>query len=212
MLSSSNLNDAMTFMLDPDVYSLRGEVQPWMEGQDIQSEEIRDPNSSDTASVTLDEDSLETLSHFESPQGLVRDARFIESRLRSLYVTRDNAQTLLQGFENPNTAMGFVRSILLTLSRRCVVLENEDVLNAVEDKWTGNVRPRNSLPQQTPKIYAQFRVSYFINHAWEQVRELAYLAVSDVLALPRQNVHKKKSSAPSTASSSGASDRTSWLH
>jgi hypothetical protein len=60
MLSSSNLNDAMTFMLDPDVYSLRGEVQPWMEGQDLQSEEVRDPNPSDTASVMLDEDPVET--------------------------------------------------------------------------------------------------------------------------------------------------------
>lgn len=75
--------------------------------------------------------------------------------------------------------MHFTRKLLATLSLRCVVLENEDVLNAVKDKWTGNVRPRTTLPEQQSKIYAQFRVSYFISPTWEQVRELTYLAVSD---------------------------------
>lgn len=180
--NSSNLDDAMTSILDPDVYSLAGEVQPWMEAQDIQMlqpEDILDPYSSDAASVTFEEDPVDSFGVFKSSQGLVRDARIIESRLRSLYITRDNAQTLLQDFENPNTATALVRSILAIMSRKCVVLESEEVLNAIEDKWTGNVRPRTSAPLQASKVFAQFRVSYFINHAWEQVRELTYLAVSD---------------------------------
>jgi hypothetical protein len=172
----------MTSILDPDVYSLAGEIQPWMEAQDTQMmppEDFLDPNTPETVSDTLEEDPIDSLGQFKSLQGLVRDARIIESRLRSLYITRDNAQSLLQGFENPNTATGLVRSILATLNRRCVVLESDDVLNSIEDKWTGNVRPRISFPSQSSRVYAQFRVSYFINHAWEQVRELTYLAVSD---------------------------------
>jgi hypothetical protein len=52
-------------------------------------------------------------------------------------------------------------------------------LNTIEDKWTGNVRPRRSLRSQTSKVYAQFRVSYFINRTWEQIRELSYIAVAE---------------------------------
>ncbi|OCK85348.1 hypothetical protein K432DRAFT_439332 [Lepidopterella palustris CBS 459.81] len=179
ILSAANLDDAMTFAFDPDVYSLQGEVQPWMEGLNIEPEEIVDPTISDTASVTFDEDHVDPLSRFRTPQGIVRDARFIDSRLRALYITRDNAQTLLRDFEKPDTAMQFARDVLETLSLRCIVLESDDVLSAVEGKWTGNVRPRTTLTGQISKIYAQFRVSYFMNSEWEQIRELTYLAVSD---------------------------------
>ncbi|OCL07705.1 hypothetical protein AOQ84DRAFT_294587, partial [Glonium stellatum] len=177
-LSTLHWSDAMTVPVDPDIYSLRGEVQPWMEGHDLELDDIN-PSISDTASVTFEDDPVDHLSKFKTAQGLVRDGRFIESRLRALYITRDNVQTLLQGFENPNAAMRFARSVLAALSRRCVALESDDVLDDIEDKWTGNARPKTTLPGQKSKIYAQFRISYFINPAWEQIRELTYIAASD---------------------------------
>jgi len=178
-LTSSNPSDDMTVSMDPDVYSVRGEVQPWMQGHDIDPEEMLDPNASDAVSAIIDDEPVDDFGEFKCSQGVVRDARLIESRLRSLYLTRDNIQTLFDGIDNPNTKMRFARSILATLARRCVVLDNEDVLGAVEDKWTGNVRSRTRISLPGSKLYAQFRFSYFINHSWEQIRELTYLAVSD---------------------------------
>jgi len=179
MLTSNIMTDAMTSVIDPDNYSHRGEVYPWMEAQNFDPEEIADTNDPDAVLATGDDEPIDSLTQFTSPHGLVRDARVIESRLRGLYITRDNVDTLLQGFENPNRAMRFARSILATLNRRYIELENEEVLNEIEDKWTGNVNHRPSLPEQRPRIYAQFRVSYYIDHTWEQVRELTYLAASE---------------------------------
>jgi hypothetical protein len=178
-LKAASVNDATTCGADPDVYSLREEVQPWMRGQVFEPEDIIDPNIPDEDSVAFDDEPLDNLCQFKTPQGLIRDARIIESSLRALYITRDNAQTLLKGFENKKDAENFARSVLATLGRRCVVLDGEHVLNTIEDKWTGNVRPRRSLRSQTSKVYAQFRVSYFINRTWEQIRELSYIAVAE---------------------------------
>jgi len=184
MLGSTNMNDAMTFAMDPDVYSLAGEVQPWMEEVEAQNfelmtDDIPSPPPSDAASVTHEEEPVDPLAVFKKPQGLVRNGRFIESRVRCLYITSDNAHTFFGDFDNPKKAMTFARSILAALNRRCVALDNEDVLNAIENKWTGNMRNKTSTAGQETKVYAQFRVSYYINHAWEQVRELTYLAASE---------------------------------
>jgi hypothetical protein len=56
MLSSANMNDAMmAFATDLDVYSLAGEVQPWMEEVEAQiyelmPDDILSPSNSNTPS------------------------------------------------------------------------------------------------------------------------------------------------------------------
>jgi hypothetical protein len=178
-LTAANYNDTMTFPYDPDIYSLRGEVQPWMDGHDIDPEELLDVAAADTASENADEDISDPLCRFKTINGVVKDARQIQSRLRGLIITRDNLETVLQGFENPNTATRFAKSIIAQLSRRCVALDNEDVLDAIEDNWTGNKRTRPTRLDQKPKVYVQFRISFYINPTWEQVRELTYLAATE---------------------------------
>lgn len=169
----------MTFAFDPDVYSLQGEVQPWMEGQDIDPEELLNAPAADTASESADEDTSDPLCRFKTINGVVKDARQIQSRLRGLIITRDNLETVLQSFENPNAATRFVRSIISLLSRCCVALDDEDVLDAIEDHWTGNKRTRPNRLDPKPKVYVQFRISFYINPTWEQVRELTYLAATE---------------------------------
>ncbi|RYP08292.1 hypothetical protein DL765_008834 [Monosporascus sp. GIB2] len=178
-LSTANYNDTMTFAFDPDVYSLQGEVQPWMEGQDIDPEELLDVPAADAPSESASEDTSDHLDRFTTMYGVVRDARQIQSRLRGLIITRDNLETVLQSFENPTAATRFVRSIISLLSRRCVALDSEEVLDAVEDHWSGYTRIRPNRLDQKPKVYVQFRISFYINPVWEQVRELTYLAATD---------------------------------
>jgi hypothetical protein len=177
-LNAVNYNDTMTFAFDPDVYSLLGEVHPWMEGQGIDLEEPSDVLI-DTASESAAEDNSDPLSRFKSTNGVVKDARQIQSRLRGLLITRDNLETVLHSFEDPNDATRFVRSIISLLSLRCVTLDSEDVLDAIEDLWSGNKRSRPSRLGQKPKVYVQFRISFYINPTWEQVRELTYLAATE---------------------------------
>jgi hypothetical protein len=179
MLIAANYNDTMTSAFDPDVYSTHGEVQPWMVEQDIDAEELLDVPAADTASERADEDTSDLLCRFKTINGVVKDARQIQSRLRGLTITRDNLGTILQSFENPIAATRFVRSIISLLSRRCVALDNEDVLDAIEDHWTGNKRTRPNRLDQKPKVYVQFRISFYINPTWEQVRELTYLAATE---------------------------------
>lgn len=165
--------------MDPDVYSTREESQPWMELEIFESESITESDISVPEFSNLYGESLESLGRFKTPQGLIRDARFIQSRLRGLYITCDNVQTFLQGFDNTSQSSSFARRILTTLGRRCMAFENELILKRIEDKWTGHFRASRFYLQRTSKVYAQFRVSYFITPGWEQVRELTYVAVSE---------------------------------
>lgn len=158
MLTSTNLSDSATTAVDPDIYSIDGGVQDWMVVQDdFAPEEMLDPNMSDTASI-IEDTPNDPFRQFKTPLGIVRDAKFIESHVRGLYLNRDNIQMFLRGFENPDIAMRCSRQILIALSRRCVILEDEDVLNATEYKWTGKIRPRYDDLHSARKIYAQFRM------------------------------------------------------
>lgn len=103
----------------------------------------------------------------------------IENRVCGLYITKDNVSTLCQGFDHRNLSAVFAISVLELLKQRCVILESENTLNAPEDKWTGKSRAPRPTSENESKIHAQFRVSYFINQEWDQVRELTYLAVSE---------------------------------
>lgn len=173
----------MTYAHDPDVYSLRGEVQPWMAEQDVDPGQLLGIQTTDVAvdatSDVTDEDAPDPLDRYTTTYGVVKDARQIHSRLRGLIITRDNFNTLLQSFDNPNDGSRFARSVVSLLSRRCIFLNNEDVLDAVENLWTGSarIRPHRLLPK--PGVYVQIRISFYINPVWEQVRELTYLAVTE---------------------------------
>ena len=72
------------------------------------STDVSTPNSFETPLTDFDYEVPDHLHQFVEPQGLVRDARVIESRVRALYINRDNVKTLLDGFENPTTTIRFV--------------------------------------------------------------------------------------------------------
>jgi hypothetical protein len=182
MLTSSNHNETMTLPADPDVFSLNGDEQPWMRGLATDLEDMVGaavPEQPPEESVG--DEIPNVLDKFATSTGLVKDARQIQSQLRGLLITPDNLGTILSSFENPNAATRFVRSILSLFSRRCIALESEDVLDAIEEEWTGNtrIRPTRTGPGSRPKIYIQIRVSFYINTVWEQVREYTYLAATE---------------------------------
>ena len=178
----SDSRDAANFMPDKNVNSIQEDVQQMMECQDFQMGDLDDSDDSDSSDDSDDpnftelvEDPADCLGKFKCPHGLVRDARIILSKLRSLYINSDNIHRFLQGFETPSATLAFVRNVRIALSGKCVLLENEAVLDQIEMQWTGNSR---KTTQQTCPILAQFDFRYYIDHSWNQVRELTYLAVS----------------------------------
>jgi hypothetical protein len=180
VLGCADTSRTMTFDLDPDIYSLRRDVNPWMEEHDSASSGMGDPEIIEITRHDFDQGSDQHWKQLLTPSGIVRNGRDIESRFRALYITRDNLGTLLQSFDKPSDEVRFMRDLLAIMKRRCVMLAGEEVLNAIEDTWTGNLRAcLQKSPDGQKKVYARFRLSYFVDPSWDLVRELTVLAVNE---------------------------------
>jgi hypothetical protein len=121
------------------------------------------------------------LEKLSAPDGFVRDARYLESHLQGLLITADNFSTLVSGYILPNKPKQLARQMLRILENHCLILENQDVLAEIEDRWTGQFWTRRPVesPDKSSTVFAEFRVSYYLCYGCEQVRELNYLAVTE---------------------------------
>jgi hypothetical protein len=122
------------------------------------------------------------LDRLGTAHGVIRDATRIDSHLLGLMLTKENFQILETSFDSVTAAREFSKDVLETLGERCLVLPGRSALDKVEAYWAG---PTGSLPIEVDdeinseeKVYAQLRVSYFIDHDWHQVRQLNFLAIS----------------------------------
>lgn len=168
----------MSFSLDTDIYSLRGNINPWIEGQDSAVARMEEPEIIEISRHNFGESFDNHWKQIQMPLGIVHSARNIESRFRALYISRDNLGTLLHSFNDPTDEIEFSRNLLTITPFR---LEAEDVVNSIEDIWTGNPRTTPPRPAGGKKnqVYAQLRLSYFIDSSWGLVRELTLLAIEE---------------------------------
>ncbi|KAL1592242.1 hypothetical protein SLS60_011319 [Paraconiothyrium brasiliense] len=197
-LASSPFDDRAT--VDPDVVSLNGEIEHWMDEQcndDGPSDESRSPPQlllMDAPSDEVIDNVLEPFEQqFKTTHGLVKDARRIKSRLKGLLITRDNLDTLFQCFKTPKQAWSFARRILILLRRQGVVI-NGAALSAIEEYWTGQPCDQFARPTGAARIHIQLQVSYYINSVWDIFRELTYLAVEDdaLVTLVQRAAYKRR--------------------
>jgi hypothetical protein len=168
----------MSFSCDTDIYSLRYNVNPWIEDQDSALTRTEEPEIIEISRHNFGESFDNHWKQIQMPLGIVHSARNIESRFRALYITRDNFRTLLQSFNDPADEIKFIRNLLaIPLAH----LEAEDIVNSIEDIWTGNLRTTLLRPagSEKKKVYAQLRFSYFTDTSWGLVRELALLAIQE---------------------------------
>jgi hypothetical protein len=175
-LGTADTVRAMSFSLDTAIFSLRCNVNPWIEGQNSALTRIEEPEVIEISRHNFGESFDNHWKQIRMPLGIVHSARNIESRFRALYISRDNLATLLQSFNEPADEIEFIRSLLSIAPIR---LEAEEVVNSIEDIWTGNLRtspPRPTRSEQK-EVYAQLRFSYFIDSSWGLVRELTLLAI-----------------------------------
>jgi hypothetical protein len=177
-LGTADTIRTMSFSLDTDIYSLRCNVNPWIEGQDSALASMEEPEIIEISRHNFGESFDNHWKQIQMPLGIVHSARNIESRFRALYISRDNLGTLLQSFNDPADEIEFIQNLLAIAPVR---LEAEDVVNSIEDIWTGNLRTAPPRPAGGKKneVYAQLRFSYFIDSSWGLVRELTLLAIQE---------------------------------
>jgi hypothetical protein len=166
----------MSFSLDTDIYSLRCNVNPWIEGQSSALTRIEEPEILEISRHNFGESFDTHWKQIQMPLGIVHSARNIESRFRAIYITRDNLGTLLQSFNEPAEEIEFIRNLLAV---KPICLEAEDDVNSIEDIWTIDRRTTPLRPSGSEKkeVYTQPRFSYFTGSSWELVRELTLLAI-----------------------------------
>lgn len=178
VLGTADTIGTTSFSLDTDINSLRFNVNPWIEGQGSALTQMEEPEVMDISRHDFGESSDNHWKQIQMPLGIVHSARSIESRFRALYISCDNLGTLLQSFNEAAEEIEFIQKLLAV---EYVRLEAEDIVNSIEDIWTGNLRIPPSRPagSERREVYAQLRFSYFIDSSWRLVRELTLLAIQE---------------------------------
>lgn len=187
-LTCGDFSDQTT--IDSDVMSLKRDssyVAEWARTQarsEVAPEErVEVPDQPIDPQPPITQDTLKQLS---SKHGLVKDARPIESRLKGLLITRDSLKSILLAYKSLVKKNLFISQVVSILDNEGVMLKDRDALSRVEDFWAGySCGHSNSTSITKGRIYAHFQISYYIDSSWNQVRELAYLAVeAEALELP----------------------------
>ena len=114
---------------------------------------------------------------FDSPYGCLRSAACIESRVKGLFISRDNINTLLQSVSNTET---FAKDVLRTITYKAtsnMKLTAHD-LSTVHMIWTGDVS-NSMIAGQFETFHTKLTFRSFFTKNWDLMRELSYLAVSD---------------------------------
>lgn len=153
--------DTASTTTDSDIISMRASLPRWST-QPLPCQDLVAPEA-----FALD-----------SPNGVVRDASLIMTRLSGLYITRDNIAIILALLPGVGQAQAFVNSMIEALSQDSLLLTRE-TLNALEHKWTGKTTYNRSHHELDHEYIVQINITTYLDTWWRQVRELSFLAVSE---------------------------------
>lgn len=171
-----------TLSLDNDFYSMRNDPFTWAKNvSSAQDETASISNRLRRAPTTDAEVSLDSANGilYADCSWMVRDASKIESRVRGLFITEDNVQTLLQIFDTEYQQIKFLKIVKNLLDDSCVVLAGVDTLDSLEAEWVGQSSHNVKRPYRCSPVLARIRTSFFVGSEFELVRELTYLAITE---------------------------------
>jgi hypothetical protein len=167
VLSSPDNVDIKTDFTDTDIYSSRGIFR-------MGTQEAERNNSQNGLAPV---DILGCFRALDSSNGIVRHASQIESRFSALFITRDNIETMLLSVPE-NIVQHFSRQIIAQLQDKSLMLMPEQ-LGAIEELWTGNNRTSIPFNIGQTSFYTVITVTSYMTVRWEQLRELAVIAVAE---------------------------------
>ncbi|KAL2127828.1 hypothetical protein VTI74DRAFT_10108 [Chaetomium olivicolor] len=165
------VNDSRSLAYDSDILSLAERApQFWTIGTDDEVGPAGAGNESEPYDI---------LRAFDSPSGVIRDARYIRSRFISLYVTEDNFGTLMNSTASQEESVQLATSILNILKEAWRV--SREALDGLEAEWTGHDPDAWDLYPPDKKFLVVVTATAYLTPDWEQTREVSYLAVAETL-------------------------------
>jgi len=140
------------------------------------------PETPEGGTMTEDSDQIETPNispyhEFDSEAGCLRSATCIESRVKGLFISRDNVDTLLQSVRDKERFARGVLSVLPSNKTFNMKLTAHDLSN-IHEIWTGDAG-NSTIAGQFETFHTKLAFRSFFTKTWDLVRELSYLAVSD---------------------------------
>ena len=157
---------------DSDVFSIFDRDAIW--SQELGTELDDNFNQLDDAESTGAHDVLQA---FDTPYGVLRDAKYITSRFMALYITEDNLPMLIRSLKTSEESRKSAQTILEYLKNSWRV--TSEALDEVERMWTGKDRENSNLFSPDKRFFAVVTLTAYLQPCWEQTRELSYLAVSE---------------------------------
>lgn len=173
-LRTLSANNNTSLGNDSDIFSIVDRVAFWPQGTDTDA--IIGPYEAEAMNTTGIQDRLQA---FDSPHGVVRNARYIQSRLIALHITEDNLYLLIQSMQTPEKAREAAGTILKCL-KDCWRVTAE-ALDRIELMWTGKDRENANLYSPDKVFFVAVTIAAYLSPTWEQTRELCYLAVSEAV-------------------------------
>lgn len=127
------------------------------------------------------EDTLDIVRPFrnlDSAGGVFRHVSFADSEFLGIHISGDNANTLLLLANTPKQAVAFARKLLKALLNGKSILLTEEILNELEDIWTGGASHFANPALPVTEYVVRLLLKRSLSDDWNQVRELSYLAAS----------------------------------
>jgi hypothetical protein len=100
---------------DSDVFSLEDRVAFGPQLPRVQEESDDEDGTSTKLDSTVGASTQDPLKAFDSPYGVLRDARYIRSRFMALYITEDNLSALMASMKTPEKERKVVEDIFRCL-------------------------------------------------------------------------------------------------
>ncbi|RFU26992.1 hypothetical protein B7463_g9352, partial [Scytalidium lignicola] len=121
---------------------------------------------------------------FDSAAGVVRDSKFIHSRVIGLCISLSNFELLENCKDSDKESMNLLKTIVRRLETEEPLFMDYSTLYDMEHAWTG-VNRNNRDQTDAPDFFHEgvFHVlvtfSAYVTSEWELTRELCYLAISE---------------------------------
>lgn len=119
--------------------------------------------------------------HLYSQFGLAKDGRRLECRVRGLFITADNLNTLLQGFQGARGKSELKSRIeaILKHKERCFMIPKVQVLSTMEEIWSGEVAHLAAHSSVSCSIMVFVQTTFWVGLRFELIRQLTYLAIAE---------------------------------
>ncbi|TVY81443.1 hypothetical protein LSUE1_G006252 [Lachnellula suecica] len=178
---------------DSDIFSMRRNISGWIQAPPSTIGDFEFHHQGAETAVVIDQQELLPMQIPNTKLGTLRSASIVHYRAIGLCITEDNVtDTLPQratrqfahpGNKEPRDKFRQAARDLINFIARWdeLLLITEEDLDTMEENWTGyvkNTREPSAL-YSVSEFYTVVEMRSYIDHKWQVIRELAYLAVSE---------------------------------